>query len=66
MHERVATRWLALLAEPISVLAERLVADDETMRDMRQSTPFTFVVSPRERWVIWRRVAAEVGTHAAT
>lgn len=59
MDERVAARWLALLDESDAVLTERLVADDETMREMRQSTPFTFVVSPRERWALWRRVAAE-------
>lgn len=64
MDERVAARWLALLDEATPTLAERLVADDEAMCDLRQSTPFTFVVSPRERWAIWRSVAAEAAGHA--
>ena len=41
---------------PLDTLIERLSADEEAMRDLRQSSPFTFVVPPRERWRIWREV----------
>lgn len=52
MHESVATRWLALLAERTAVLTERLVSEDETTRDLRPSTPLTFAVPRRERRAI--------------
>ena len=65
LDARIAARWVALLDEPPDVLAERLVADVEAMRDLRQSTPFTFVVSPRERWRIWREVRGRAERHEA-
>jgi len=49
--------WLELLARPIDEIADAIVADDERMRELRQATPFTFVIDPRERWQIWRRVS---------
>ena len=51
---------------PLDVLVDLLEADDEPMRDLRQSSPFTFVVAPRERWRIWREVRARAeGDEAA-
>lgn len=56
MHPRVADRWRAVLDGPPDVIAARIVAEDEAMTDLRQSTPFTFVVPARERWALWRAV----------
>ena len=48
--------WLALVDGPMDALVERLVADDDEARALRQSTPFAGLVGPRERWAIWREV----------
>ncbi len=52
----VASAWRALLDGPRDALAAALVRDDETMRDLRQNTPFAGVVAPAERWRIIREV----------
>lgn len=46
--------WLAILALPIARIIEVIVADDERGRELRQTTPFTGVIGPRERWRLWR------------
>lgn len=51
-----ARRWRELLQQPSARIAERLVADTEEMRDLRQNTPFAGAVSPTERWKILREV----------
>lgn len=51
-HWRAA--WTALLAGPLATLTSRLVEDSEQMRDLRQTTPFTGILTPAERWAIWR------------
>jgi len=49
-----ARRWLQLLGGPRETLLSLLVEDSEEARALRQSTPFTFIVPPKERWAIWR------------
>lgn len=51
-----AAAWLALLDGPRDALADALVRDDETMRELRQNTPFAGVVPAVERWQLIRRV----------
>lgn len=51
-----AAAWQALLDGSGEVLLAALRADDERSRDLRQATPFAYVVPPRERWRIWRAV----------
>lgn len=51
-----AARWSELLDGPRDRLLERLVADDDDARALRQATPFAGVLSPRERWALWREV----------
>jgi hypothetical protein len=51
-----ARAWRALLDGSRSTLAAALVRDDETMRELRQNTPFAAVVPPAERWRIIREV----------
>lgn len=62
-RERLSSRtsayreaWLEILGRTPHEIAAALERDDEEMRALRQSTPFTFVVDPRERWRIWRSV----------
>lgn len=52
-----ADAWEALLLGPREVLLSALADPSEGGRALRQTTPFTFVVPPRERWRIWREVA---------
>jgi len=51
-----ARAWRVLLDGPPDALEAALVRDDETMRDLRQNTPFAGVVAPAERWRIIREV----------
>lgn len=51
-----AAAWRRLLDGPSQELADALTRDDETMRDLRQNTPFAGVVPPAERWRIVRKV----------
>jgi hypothetical protein len=53
-HREHLEIWAQLLDGPTDALAARLVADDETMRAVRQSTPFAGVLGARERWALWR------------
>lgn len=46
-------RWRELLDGPRSDLFERMTADDEDGRALRQCSPFAGVLNPRERWRIW-------------
>ena len=49
-----ADEWRRALAGPLDALCALLVDEGEHARALRQATPFTFVVPPRERWRIWR------------
>ncbi len=57
--ERYVSEWEALLAGPRDALVERLLADDESARALRQTTPFAGVLSPAERHALWRAVRAD-------
>ncbi len=55
VHPRYAGAWRRLLsAQPEEVLS-RLVDPGETMRALRQCSPFAGALEPRERWRILRR-----------
>lgn len=54
---RYARRWRDLLARAPDEVAAALAADTESMRDLRQCTPFAGVVAPSERWRIIREVS---------
>jgi hypothetical protein len=49
-----AEAWQCWLALPSDQLRERLSEDSEEARAMRQVSPFAGVISPRERWAIWK------------
>lgn len=46
-------RWKELLTQPLDELEAKLIEDSETMRAMRQASPFAGVLSPKERWEIY-------------
>ncbi len=52
--------WRELLALPLEKLLALIQEDSETMRAMRQSSPFAGVLRPKERWEIYDAFA--VGT----
>ena len=56
VHPQWAAVWERLLAQPLSLLRAALIEDSEAMAAARQTTPFAGVLSPRERWDLWRRV----------
>jgi NADH:ubiquinone oxidoreductase subunit D len=49
-------QWLRILEEPLDRVVAFLREDSERARELRQCTPFTGVITPRERWRIWRTV----------
>ncbi len=55
VHPRYAEAWQAVLALSPEEIVERLNDPGETMRALRQCSPFAGVLSPQERWEILRR-----------
>ncbi len=51
-----AEAWRAVLAGDPAAVAAFITDPGERARELRQSTPFTGVLSPRERWAIWQAV----------
>lgn len=51
-----AEAWRTLLAGDAATVAAFITDPGERARELRQSTPFTGVLSARERWVIWDAV----------
>jgi hypothetical protein len=54
LHGEYAAIWLGLLDGPLDALLCALLDEGERGRELRQTSPFTFVVPPRERWRLWR------------
>ena len=50
-----AERWRDWLELPLVELLGHLTEDSEEARAMRQVSPFSGVISPCERWDIWRK-----------
>jgi hypothetical protein len=55
---RYVRGWQDALARSPAEIAALLTDPGERARELRQSTPFAGVLAPRERWEIWRAVAA--------
>ncbi|HVS66769.1 MAG TPA: hypothetical protein VMT85_25060 [Thermoanaerobaculia bacterium] len=51
--------WTEALEQAPEELYAQLVADDEEARALRQCSPFAGVLTPTERWAIWRRAGEE-------
>lgn len=58
-HPYYAQAWSQILSLPPEQIAERLVDPGETMRALRQSSPFAGALDPRERWEILHRAREE-------
>ncbi|MBI5489057.1 MAG: hypothetical protein HY905_17110 [Deltaproteobacteria bacterium] len=56
LHGEYADLWMGLLRGPRGELQRVLVDESEAGRSLRQTSPFSFVVPPRERWRLWREV----------
>jgi hypothetical protein len=55
------TAWAEILARPAEEVLDLIQQDSESMRAMRQASPFAGVLSPKERWAIYDAYA--VGTY---
>ncbi len=53
-----AARWQAILAQGTDAVVRILVDPGEDATALRQASPFAGVLSPRERWRLWREVRA--------
>lgn len=54
-HPHYAEAWRHVLALEPKEICARLVDPGETMRALRQCSPFAGALDPRERWAILRR-----------
>lgn len=45
--------WMKILVLDPKAVADFLVDKSERATELRQSSPFTGILSPRERWQIW-------------
>ncbi len=54
-------RWRAILNGPLEEVLRVIQEDSPGMIDMRQSTPFAGVLTPKERWRFYDE--SESGTH---
>ena len=59
VHRTWAERWRDLLNQSTTEIVARLGADDEDAVAMRQVSPFACVLTPRERWQIWRATGGD-------
>ncbi len=50
--------WRQLLQRPWAEIREALLHSSEQGQRLRQSSPFCGILSPRERWAIWRRYSS--------
>jgi hypothetical protein len=49
--------WREILKRPLSEILDLLVEDSERMTDMRQTSPFAGILTPKERWAIYAHFA---------
>ena len=54
VHPNYAEAWSRVLAQTLEEISDRLADGGETMRALRQSSPFAGALTPRERWRILR------------
>ncbi len=59
VHPRYAEAWRRLLSSTPDEILTRLVDPGETMRALRQCSPFAGALDPWERWRILRQVREE-------
>jgi hypothetical protein len=53
-----AIEWLRILAGTLDEIVAQLEDPSERGRALRQATPFSGALDPRERWKLWREVRA--------
>lgn len=51
---RQRNAWRAILALPLAELAEKISEDSHEMTVLRRSSPFAPLLTPQERWAIYR------------
>ena len=60
MSPPVVEQWRALFAGSQEELLSQLTKDDERSRTLRSNSPFSVLISPRERWALTRQLQAEL------
>lgn len=60
MNARAARWWLNVLDRSVDEIADQITDVGEAAAELRASTPFAGVLTPRERWALWASVRAEV------
>ena len=52
------TEWKRILGQPLEDIINFLVSPGEKARQLRQSSPFCGILTPRERWKIYEAFSA--------
>ncbi len=52
--------WRVILHQPLDSILATIVEEGERMTALRQSTPFSGILDPKERWAIYRQFKREV------
>ena len=52
--------WRRILDQPLDSILATIVEEGERMTALRQSTPFSGILDPKERWAIYRQFKGEV------
>jgi len=56
LHHQAAVReWMLILQRPWDEIRNELLDDSEKGRRLRQNSPFCGILTPKERWTIYRR-----------
>ncbi|MFC1766533.1 hypothetical protein ACFL6U_31200 [Planctomycetota bacterium] len=53
-NETVIQEWLHILAQPWESIRKILLSPSEESRRLRQSSPFCGILSPQERWTLYK------------
>lgn len=51
-----AKLWMEILARPLPDIINFMLEDSERAQELRSSSPFAGILSPRERWTILKQV----------
>jgi hypothetical protein len=60
IHPAHAVPWREALESGVAATCALLLAEGDAADTLRSCTPFAGVVSPRDRWALWRAVREQV------
>lgn len=59
LDTRDAARWFELFDAGMEATLQAVLTEDEAGHALRSSSPFSVLLSARERWALWKKVRHE-------